>query len=357
MRTCTRCGISKAAAAFASRRKDRGSLQSWCRECHKAHAAERYRRRTPEQVRHKREVDRLTVAAIRRQVWEYLRGRWCIDCGETDVVVLEFDHIGTKSGNVSDLVKNGSWSSVLGEIQHCEVRCANCHRRRTRAGLAARPDGALPRLRPGRDSNARHTDSKSVALSAELPGLDHQSIGAEALLCGRCRIVKSTSAFAWRIRDRGIRQPWCRDCHNAQKRLFYALNRNSEIARARTRQLALIAANAPRLRAFLECHPCVDCGERDVSVLEFDHLRDKRKDVTTMLWSGLLWSTIEQEIAKCEVRCANCHRRRTARERGYEMRKRGLAETALPYGNGGEAASPARFERAATCSVGRCSIH
>jgi hypothetical protein len=28
------------------------------------------------------------------------------------------------------------------------------------------------------------------------------------------------------------------------------------------------------------------------------------------------WKTVELEIAKCEVRCANCHARKTARELG-----------------------------------------
>src|SRR4051794_36986150 len=58
-----------------------------------------------------------------------------------------------------------------------------------------------------------------------------------------------------------------------------------------------------------------DCGETDPVVLEFDHLRDKEFDIA----SGIhyhAWSKVLAEIAKCEVVCANCHRRRTARRRG-----------------------------------------
>ena len=62
-------------------------------------------------------------------------------------------------------------------------------------------------------------------------------------------------------------------------------------------------------------HPCVDCGERDPVVLEFDHLRDKRLAISSQL-HGRNWQTILDEIEKCEVLCANCHRRRTARRRG-----------------------------------------
>jgi hypothetical protein len=50
-------------------------------------------------------------------------------------------------------------------------------------------------------------------------------------------------------------------------------------------------------------------------VLEFDHLRDKLFSVGQDL-SRRSWSSILAEIEKCEVVCANCHRRRTARRRG-----------------------------------------
>jgi hypothetical protein len=61
----------------------------------------------------------------------------------------------------------------------------------------------------------------------------------------------------------------------------------------------------------------MDCGETDPDVLEFDHLRDKRADISTLVQYGVSWKTVQDEIAKCEVRCANCHRRRTATRGGY----------------------------------------
>jgi 5-methylcytosine-specific restriction endonuclease McrA len=66
---------------------------------------------------------------------------------------------------------------------------------------------------------------------------------------------------------------------------------------------------------YLRTHPCVDCGETDPIVLEFDHLRDKTKNVSGM--AAHSWRVIQEEIAKCEVVCANCHRRRTSRRGGY----------------------------------------
>jgi hypothetical protein len=67
-----------------------------------------------------------------------------------------------------------------------------------------------------------------------------------------------------------------------------------------------------RILEFLRGHPCVDCGETDPVVLEFDHLRDKVRNVSAMVNARMPWRAIEAEIEKCDVVCANCHRRRTA---------------------------------------------
>jgi hypothetical protein len=69
-----------------------------------------------------------------RRLWEYLLVHACSDCGEFDPVVLEFDHVdrATKRQSVGFLARSGyPWATVLAELAKCEVRCANCHRRRT----------------------------------------------------------------------------------------------------------------------------------------------------------------------------------------------------------------------------------
>ena len=61
----------------------------------------------------------------------YLSEHRCCDCGETDPVVLEFDHLTDKSFGIAGGLRYRNWASVLAEIEKCEVVCANCHRRRT----------------------------------------------------------------------------------------------------------------------------------------------------------------------------------------------------------------------------------
>ncbi|MFA6340855.1 MAG: hypothetical protein WCX27_01260 [Candidatus Paceibacterota bacterium] len=64
---------------------------------------------------------------------------------------------------------------------------------------------------------------------------------------------------------------------------------------------------------FLSDKSCVDCGEKDPIVLEFDHKdpKDKFKIIGKMLSGHYSWESVEKEIRKCEIRCANCHRRKT----------------------------------------------
>jgi hypothetical protein len=81
----------------------------------------------------------VVVAQRARYLVEFFRTRPCIDCGESDPVVLEFDHVGDKRFDISKGLRDRNWQSVLDEIAKCEVVCANCHRRRTaRRGRFAR---------------------------------------------------------------------------------------------------------------------------------------------------------------------------------------------------------------------------
>ena len=62
----------------------------------------------------------------------FLRGKSCVDCGNDNLVVFEFDHVrGKKLGDISKISKNGSWRRVAEEIEKCDIVCANCHRIRT----------------------------------------------------------------------------------------------------------------------------------------------------------------------------------------------------------------------------------
>ena len=70
---------------------------------------------------------------------------------------------------------------------------------------------------------------------------------------------------------------------------------------------------------YLQQHPCVDCGTGDLRVLTFDH-RDpghKRAEISALVANGYSLEAVTEEVAKCDVRCANCHLIRTREQRGW----------------------------------------
>lgn len=66
---------------------------------------------------------------IRDYMDNYKKLHPCIDCGEDDYRVLQFDHIDplTKVNTITKLGANSSLTAVIEEINKCQVRCANCH--------------------------------------------------------------------------------------------------------------------------------------------------------------------------------------------------------------------------------------
>jgi hypothetical protein len=155
-------------------------------------------------------------------------------------------------------------------------------------------------------------------------------------LCCRCGKVKELTDFTFRNVTTGLRHGYCRGCHKAWNRAHYERNRATYIANAKRHGPVYHAANLRRLVEYLLLHPCVDCGEHDPIVLEFDH-RDRSTKRTTVanLMRYSAWPQIESEIAKCDVRCANCHRRRTARQMGWAKVALGVLRVAPTNGTGG----------------------
>ena len=68
-------------------------------------------------------------------------------------------------------------------------------------------------------------------------------------------------------------------------------------------------------------HPCVDCGEKDIRVLEFDHLHSKKFGISTAIHQSYKLRDIKAEIAKCEVRCSNCHLKKTHKDQNSYKHK------------------------------------
>src|SRR6266849_8585861 len=149
--------------------------------------------------------------------------------------------------------------------------------------------------------------------------------------CPRCSRTLDVADFNWRNRARGRLQPYCRTCSRAYIRDHYRQNKAYYVDKAHTRNLSERAEIRRRLLLYLLAHPCVDCGDQDPVVLQFDHSDPilKTAEIGVLFRRGVSWRRIKAEIDKCLVRCANCHQRRTARQFGwYRLEAAALAPVA-----------------------------
>jgi hypothetical protein len=247
-RICSRCSQLRPLEDFAPKYRELPQPSSYCRSCQSAYHKEWYRRNRERQIARARAnrartepYPERTIVRLdaRRRRWLYLLGHPCVDCGERDPLLLEFDHRAQKRAGIMELMrKHATWAEILAEIEKCDVRCANCHRRKT-----ARTRGYY---------------------------LDLQEPTGNVPLGAR-------------------RQRW----------------------------------------DYLLAQPCVDCGETEPVVLEFDHRANKRAQIVDLMRRRASWTDVLAEIQQCDVRCANCHRRRTAKARGHY---RELAQVDHPGG-------------------------
>lgn len=221
LKRCPRCELALPVEMFGRRA---AGLQGWCKPCFRGY------HRGRQGAARQRVITRIEKA--RSFVLAFLVTHPCSDCGITDPVVLEFDHLESKHALVSTLVAHGAAiARISREIARCEVVCVNCHRRRS-----MHRSGGNRRL------------GEAFAPSCRRPS------------------VERNYAF-----------------------LFDELRRCG----------------------------CVDCGEQDLVVLDFDHVDGKTASVSTLARRECSLARLAEEIARCTVRCANCHRRKTAEEHDY----------------------------------------
>ena len=117
-------------------------------------------------------------------------------------------------------------------------------------------------------------------------------------ICPKCKTNESLAYHSY-----------CLECSRIRMLAYSQQNKDrvSQNANRRREKLKAICKDAKN-------KPCCDCGESHPHfVMDFDHVRGKKDfgiaGIGTFLPSE---NRLLLEIAKCDVVCANCHRKRTA---------------------------------------------
>lgn len=111
---CYKCKNRVNIKLFRKNTSKKGGRASECKKCHLSYTKQR------------RNINRQFVFDILKNCGG------CIDCGESNVATLQFDHVkGKKIANISLLAKRYSIKKIKEEMLKCEIVCANCHAIRT----------------------------------------------------------------------------------------------------------------------------------------------------------------------------------------------------------------------------------
>ena len=127
-------------------------------------------------------------------------------------------------------------------------------------------------------------------------------LAAEPKLCTRCDTSKPQSEFGKAsARPDGL-TAYCKLC----TRSLNARNSKKNEAREVVEQ-EIVARGG-----------CMDCGSTVRAVMEFDHVRGvKVANISKMVATAASAQDVRDELNKCDLLCANCHRVRTARRAGW----------------------------------------
>jgi 5-methylcytosine-specific restriction endonuclease McrA len=141
--------------------------------------------------------------------------------------------------------------------------------------------------------------------------------------CTKCGEDKLLSDYFVRDKKTGRMHAQCKECYKTHRQSYYTAHyqkyRQDYLERAKKSRNRLKTIFRTNMIAYLIDKSCVECGEHDARVLEFDHVDPSQKKfmISQAVKLGYAWKDVLQELKKCQVLCANCHKRRTATQFGW----------------------------------------
>lgn len=122
--------------------------------------------------------------------------------------------------------------------------------------------------------------------------------------CPKCEENKPVNEFLVKDKKTGRLNSYCKSCHRVYSKVHYRLNKKKYIQRRKqTRD-----KYKKRWQAYKNTLSCSECGENRPGTLDFHHIENKDHELANMVARQYSWNKLMEEIAKCIVLCANCHR-------------------------------------------------
>lgn len=142
-------------------------------------------------------------------------------------------------------------------------------------------------------------------------------------VCTKCHVKKPESDFYLKNKRSGRLHAQCKTCYKLHRESYatehYLKYGDEYRKRAKLRRIIVRKNLQANLLRYLRDKSCVLCGERDPRTFEFDHLDPKEKSfgISKGLTDGRKWEIILEEIGKCRILCANCHKKHTASQNNW----------------------------------------
>jgi 5-methylcytosine-specific restriction endonuclease McrA len=139
-------------------------------------------------------------------------------------------------------------------------------------------------------------------------------------ICSKCGVAKDETEFFVKDNKLNRLHAQCKLCYKVHRKNYYTAHytkyKHEYLLRAKLRREKLRSEFRTNMLKYMSDKACVVCGEADIRVLELDHInpKDKSFSVSQAVKLGHNWSEVLTELEKCQVLCANCHKRRTAQQ-------------------------------------------
>ena len=130
---------------------------------------------------------------------------------------------------------------------------------------------------------------------------------SETKKCTKCQRELPLDSFRWKNKAEGRKHAQCKECQRAQEKQHYQESRERRESVRMTADYQRIT----NIRLVDEARQvgCKKCGEKRPYVLDFHHRNgDEKVETINHMIKSASAQTLQRELEKCDVLCANCHR-------------------------------------------------